>query len=170
MTTVRVILDTNVWLDWLVFADPSVAAIRAAQAEGRIEICITTEGEAELERVLAYERGRRTLPAETQAACLAQCRALARRIDARAAEAGRAKLPACRDRDDQKFLEAAFAAGADYLITKDKALLELGKARARLPAPFRIVTPQRFADGLTPPPPSGAPLLFKEGKGGSRDG
>jgi putative PIN family toxin of toxin-antitoxin system len=167
---IRVILDTNVWLDWLVFADPSVAAIRAAHAAGSIEICITTQGEAELERVLGYERGRRTLAAETQAACLAQCRTIARRIDARAAEAGSAKLPACRDRDDQQFLEAALAAGADYLITKDKALLELAKARARMPAPFRIVTPQGFAQTPTTPPPSGAPLLFKEGKSGSGDG
>ena len=144
--TVRVVLDTNVWLDWLVFDDPCVAAIRAAHDGGRIEICITTEGEAELERVLAYERGRHTLAPDAQGACMAQCRALARRIDARSAEAARAKLPACRDRDDQKFLEAALAAGADYLITKDRALLELALRRAQGERPpFRIVAPKAFA-------------------------
>jgi putative PIN family toxin of toxin-antitoxin system len=155
---VRVVLDTNVWLDWLVFGDPCVAAIREAHAAGRIEICVTAEGEAELERVLAYERGRHTLAQGAQAACVVCCRALARRIDARAPEAERAKLPVCRDRDDQKFLEATLAAGAEFLVTKDKALLELAPALRRAQGerrgerlPFAIVAPADFT-GITRPP------------------
>ena len=141
---VRLVLDTNVWLDWLVFGDPCVAPIRAAHAAERVEIWMCARGEAELERVLAYERGLRTLAQEAQAACLEACRTLARRIDAIAAEAERARLPICRDPDDQKFLEAALAAGAHYLVTKDRDLLNL----ARRPAPFRIVTPQACAAAL----------------------
>lgn len=30
----RLVLDTNVWLDWLAFGDPSVAAIKSAVAAG----------------------------------------------------------------------------------------------------------------------------------------
>ena len=150
---IRLVLDTNVWLDWLVFDDPSVGPIRAAHAAGRVEICITEAGEDELERVLAYERGRHTLAVETQAACVAQCRSLARRIDASAT--ARAKLPVCLDPDDQKFLEAALAAGAEFLVTKDKALLKLAPRPALRRAqgervPFRIVTPADFA-ALTRP-------------------
>ena len=48
----RVVLDTNVWLDWLVFADPGVAALRDAVAGGTAEIWIDDACEAELERVL----------------------------------------------------------------------------------------------------------------------
>ena len=44
-------------------------------------------------------------------------------------------MPACRDSDDQKFLEAALAAHAGFLITKDRALLEL----APRVAAFRIL-------------------------------
>jgi uncharacterized protein len=152
MTAVRVVLDTNVWLDWLVFGDPCVAAIREAHAAGRIEICVSAEGEAELERVLAYERGRRTLAQGAQAACMARCRSLALRIDAGLAAAERAKLPVCRDRDDQKFLDAALAAGAEFLVTKDKALLELALRRARgeRAVPFRIVAPADFAEITKP--------------------
>ena len=51
-------------------------------------------------------------------------------------------LPKCRDPDDQKFLEAAAAARADVLITKDVALLEL----ARRKLPFRILTPSDFSE------------------------
>jgi len=61
--------------------------------------------------------------------------------------AERARLPACRDPDDQKFLEAALAAQADYLITKDRALLELSRRRTR-PVPFRIATPDDFEADL----------------------
>ena len=70
----KLILDTNVWLDWLLFDDPSVAALKAAVAEGRAEIFIDAAGEAELARVLAYDLGKRSIDAEKQAACLAECR------------------------------------------------------------------------------------------------
>src|SRR5690349_18703542 len=123
--TTRVVLDTNVWLDWLVFDDPCIGALRDAHAAGRLEILITAEGEDELVRVLAYERGERTLPREAQVECIERCRSLARRIDTHTADAERGKLPVCRDRDDQKFLEAALVADAQFLVTKDKALLEL---------------------------------------------
>jgi putative PIN family toxin of toxin-antitoxin system len=33
--------------------------------------------------------------------------------------------PVCSDPDDDKFLEAAIAAGADYVVSGDKALLNL---------------------------------------------
>jgi predicted nucleic acid-binding protein len=62
------------------------------------------------------------------------------RIEAPAPEALQERLPLCRDPHDQKFLEAALAAKADFLITKDQALLEL----ARCVSPFRIVTPAEF--------------------------
>jgi predicted nucleic acid-binding protein len=65
---------------------------------------------------------------------------VARRIDSAVTEAERAQLPACRDPDDQKFLEAALASRADFLLTKDRALLDL----ARRVTHFRIVAPEAF--------------------------
>lgn len=141
----RLVLDTNVWLDWLVFDDPCVVPIRAAVAAERAEICIDAACEAELERALGYDLGRKfTIDAAAQAACLAECRRVARRIESACPDAERAQLPACRDPDDQKFMEAALAAGAHFLVTKDRALLEL----ARRTLPFGIVAPQELADGL----------------------
>jgi putative PIN family toxin of toxin-antitoxin system len=142
-TRLRLILDTNIWLDWLVFEDPSIAPIKAAVAGKRAEVFIDAACEAELERALGYDLGRKfTLDAAGLGARLAECRRVARRIDSPAPEAERARLPACRDPDDQKFLEAALAARAGFLVTKDRALLEL----ARYPAPFRILTPAGFAE------------------------
>ncbi len=134
----RLVLDTNAWLDWLVFRDACMAPIRRAVEEGRAEVWIDAACEAELARVLAYPLGRHAIDAARQAECLAQCLAHCRRPETQAAPALR--LPACRDPDDQKFLVLAAACGADALITKDAALLALARR-----VPFRILTPAGFA-------------------------
>ena len=136
----RLVLDTNVWLDWLVFGEPSLGPLKAAVAEGRAEILIDAACEAELERVLAYDLGKHTLDAAKQAACLAECRRIAKLL-ANGKPAECASLPRCPDPGDQIFLEAALAARADCLVTRDRALLDL----ARRGLPFRIVTPDGAA-------------------------
>ncbi len=143
MTPKRLVLDTNIWLDWLVFRDAEIAPIRLAVEEKRAEIFIDAACEAELERVLAYPLGRHSIDAAAQAACLAEARRIARRIDTAAFESGRKQLPLCRDPDDQKLLELALASCAQFLVTKDHALLELAK-RVQ---PFRILTPRKFPAG-----------------------
>jgi len=50
-----------------------------------------------------------------------------------------AAVTVCRDPDDNKFLEAAIAAGAAYLVTSDKDLRDLGEyegVKIRLPVEF----------------------------------
>jgi len=139
---VGLVLDTNIWIDWLVFDDPSVAPLAAAQAAGRVEIRIDAACEAELARALGYRLGRVALDAAAQACCLARCRALARRDWP--SRRARLRLPDCDDPDDQKFLELALACGAQALVTRDRALLALGRRRART-LPFAILTPRAWA-------------------------
>ena len=128
----RLVLDTNAWLDWLVFDDPAIAPIKAAVAEGRAEIFIDAACEAELARVLAYDLGKHSIDAERQAACLDECRRIAQTVEG-SLPGG---LPRCADPADQIFLEAAALARADVLVTKDKELLALAR---RLP--FRVARP-----------------------------
>jgi len=113
-----------------------VAALKKAVKEGRAEIFIDAACEAELVRVLAYDLGRHSIGAEKQAACLAACRLIAKLLH----KTEISGLPRCPDPGDQIFLEAAAAAKADYLVTKDRHLLDM--ARRRLP--FRVVQPQFF--------------------------
>ena len=77
----RLVLDTNVWLDWLAFDDPGVAPLKVAVAEGRAEIYIDGSCAEELARVLAYDLGKRSLAPERQAACLEELRRVARMLD-----------------------------------------------------------------------------------------
>lgn len=133
----RLVLDTQIWLDWLVFDDPSTAALRAAIDSGRAEVLIDAATAAELERVLAYPLGKRVVDA---AACMAECRRVATRVEAGTGESY--ELPRCRDADDQKFLTLAAAARADCLVTRDRELLRLAP---RCAAWFAIVPPDAFA-------------------------
>jgi len=137
----RLVLDTNIWLDWLVFRDACVAPIRAAVEQGRARVYIDGACETELARVLAYPLGRTVLDAEARAACLAEYRRVA---SGRGVTAPlECLLPPCRDPDDQKFLELARDCRADLLVTKDRALLVLARH-----APFRIVTPRQAGEAL----------------------
>lgn len=166
----RLVLDTNVWLDWLVFVDPDVAPLKAAVTAGKAEVFLDEASEAELVRVLAYPFGNKTLTVEAQAACLAECRRISRRHEGAGGEhrivetclhtSEPAKalrdtvqpastrhenkpLPVCGDPDDQKFLDLALSCGAEFLVTRDRDLLELSRHRDPLP-PFRILTPKQF--------------------------
>jgi uncharacterized protein len=138
MAGVTVVLDTQVWLDWLVFDDPSVARLREAHAAGRVEIAIDEACEAELVRVLAYDLGKYSLEPDEQTRCIARCRSAARRVRGGSA----ADLPKCRDPDDQKFLELAAGCGAHILVSKDRAVLALAPRVSQ----FRILAPGDCGD------------------------
>jgi uncharacterized protein len=129
----KLVLDTQIWLDWLVFDDPGVRRMRNAVHLGRAQIVIDAACEAELERVLAYDLGKHSISREAQLAAVEQARRLARRVQVIPLPG----LPQCRDADDQKFIELAAATQADALVTKDRELLRM---KRRLP--FRVVTPQ----------------------------
>ena len=140
-TPLRLVLDTNVWLDWLVFDDAGIAPLRAAAAAARAEIFIDDACAAELAAVLGYPLRKEILDATAQAACMAECKRVAR--SAGAATNRGDPLPVCGDPDDQKFLELARACGADFLVTKDRELLVLARRKIRR-APFGIVTPAQL--------------------------
>jgi len=155
---IRLVLDTNVWLDWLLFDDPAVAPIRKAVAEGKAEVVMDEATESELARVLAYTFNNKTLDAATQAELLEQCRSFAVTGGSRLADGVDPRptihavppeglLPKCEDPDDQKFLELALTCGAAFLVTRDGALLDLAEHKVR-PLPYRIVTPRQFAAAL----------------------
>jgi putative PIN family toxin of toxin-antitoxin system len=130
----RLVLDTQVWLDWLVFDEPTLAGLRTTVDEGRAEVVIDSACLAELERVLAYPLGRSV----DVAACLERCEKVVIRVEP-VVSVG--TLPVCRDPDDQKFLTLAAAARADCLVTRDRELLRLAR---RCESRFAILPPGAF--------------------------
>jgi putative PIN family toxin of toxin-antitoxin system len=132
---VRIVLDTNVWLDWLVFEDAALAPLKRAHEEGWLQIVIDEACAEELERVLSYDIGKWTLDAAGRKRCVDAFRLLC--FSQPAMPEAAIRLPLCADPDDQKFLQLAAAACADALVTKDLELLRLAQRRL----PFRIVKP-----------------------------
>jgi putative PIN family toxin of toxin-antitoxin system len=143
----KLVLDTNVWLDWLVFNDAGAAPLKAAVANLQAQIFIDEACALELIAVLGYPLLKTPLTAEVQSACMTECRRVSTLTVVASATGNAAPLPVCRDADDQKFLELARACGADFLLTKDRLLLELDRRKVRR-APFRIVTPANFSAAL----------------------
>lgn len=121
-----IVIDTNVWLDWLVFHDPGIAWLRALQAAGGCRLVHADDTRRELELVLA--RPIFALDATAQAQALALHDAVSARFAAPRPDCGLR----CTDRDDQRFIDLAAAVGAALLLTKDRALLKLDRRARRL--------------------------------------
>ncbi len=138
----RVVLDTNVLVSLYVFADSRFAALRD-RIENRQWGAISSEAcLAEFERVLAYPQFGLTCAVQQAAYSeYARCITLTSTLPAVEKTTSASPLPHCRDPDDQKFLEAAQAGSADWLVTSDKALLVLAR-RNRLRNLFQILTPE----------------------------
>lgn len=126
----KLILDTNIVLDWLVFRDASVAGLQPAVDQGQVEIVTHAPAVDELRRVLGYAQCK--LSIDQQQDALARYNSHARvvtlpaglHLDDLGLPAG---FPRCRDRDDQHFLALAYHERVDALVSKDAAVLELTK-------------------------------------------
>ncbi len=138
----RLVLDTNVWLDWLIFDDPAIAPLRTARDGGAIEIVIDTPCRDELVRVLAYPKF--ALDDQSQRQLLAQADRISNCLDDLSYPAA-GTLPACDDPDDVKFQSLAYASSADWLISKDNALLAKKRKKKFVPVPYRVATPKQWA-------------------------
>lgn len=129
----RVVLDTNVVLDWLVFDDPRCDRLQAELSRGRAAVATHKLAVEELRRVLAYTK--LALSVACQATVLARYLEFAQEVDTPSGFSATELLlpprfPRCRDRDDQFLLALAYHGRADFLLTRDKRLLELAR-RAR---------------------------------------
>jgi len=131
-----IVIDTNVLLDLFVFHDPRWADLLAAIEAKEIDAITRADCRAEYLAVLHYQH----LPLDDDSRLVAAARfdALLRLVDV---DSKAIRLPVCTDRDDQKFMELARDAGASILISKDKALLKLGRKTAQAGL-FRIVLPE----------------------------
>ena len=116
----RLVLDTNVILDLLVFKDPSAEPIRLQLNANQVDAVRTLASMAELIDVI----GRPTfkLSQENQEAIVQAWESRSRLLENTAIE------PApftCRDHDDQVFIDMAFSIRPALLLSKDLRVLEL---------------------------------------------
>ena len=118
------VLDTNVVLDLMVFADPTTAPLPSLMQEGALRWIATAGMRAELACVLAYPK-----VAPRVVLCGLTAEEVLARFDAavRLVEPAPRAAALCKDLDDQPFIDLTAAHGA-ILLSKDKAVLQLRKS------------------------------------------
>lgn len=136
------VLDTNVVLDWLVFADPATAALARAHGAGAWRWHGTAAMIDELGHVLARGSLDRWRPDIEQVLTFA-------RRECRLNDAPERGHLTCADPDDQKFIDLALALPARWLLTRDRSLLRLAR-RAR-DLGVVVLTPAAWTAGQGPP-------------------
>lgn len=117
------VLDTNIVLDLLVFADEAVAPVRTLLVAGRLQWVATRAMRDELERVLAYAQ----IVPRLAFYGLGAEQVLARYDESVhwVSEAPRISA-VCKDADDQQFIDLAVVHNA-ILLSKDKAIICMRK-------------------------------------------
>lgn len=130
MGTVGVVFDTNVLVSALGFGGPPLDAVLRT-FDDDVQLLASEATLGELERVMTYDR----LPFTD--ADRVQCLAILRReADILEPET---TVDAARDPDDDKFLAVAVDGKAEYLVSGDEDLLEIGTYDG-----IEIVTPDEF--------------------------
>lgn len=122
----RLVLDTNVCLDWLVFRDPGVEPLARALSLGQVTLLSCPPMRTELQHMLHHPSLSRWQfdPAtalalhDTHASLLAT------------PQPGAGQRLHCTDPDDQVFIDLAVTQHASALLSHDRALLKLAR-RAR---------------------------------------
>jgi len=134
---VKLVVDTQVVMDWLVFNDARVAPLATAIETGRIRWI----GRAAMLEELRHVLGRGVASAwqpdlpRIEAVFARNCQM----IDGTPPPAVRLT---CRDPDDQQFIDLALAERATWLVSRDRAVLALRK-RA-LTFGLKIGTPEAW--------------------------
>lgn len=134
----RLVLDTNTVLALWMFRDPALDTLRDWIEIGGCRLYSREDALEELHRVLAYRQF--GIEPAAQRSIHSGYRKLLTLTSSRPISD---ELPACRDRDDQKFLEIALIAQASTLLTRDRALLRLARQR-RIRMHFAIRRPEDF--------------------------
>lgn len=133
------VFDTNICLDFFIFHDPFTCQVLDAVENGELLAVTRADCRDEFLKVLDYPKLSLTENDRKQAIT-----SFDRFITVIEPEIkNRFLLPVCTDPDDQKFLEIAFDANAQFLFSKDKALLKLAKHNWKRGL-FRIISPARW--------------------------
>ena len=135
-----VVLDTNVLLEAWVFKNPDATLILGAVSAHKLLWLTSCEMREEFIHVLSRGLGPRW-PADWQ---ILQERWESHATECPAAPNRPAHSPRCTDQNDQKFIDFALEQRAQWLISRDRAVLKLGPRCARLG--LTVIDPPRWRE------------------------
>jgi len=117
----RVVVDTNIWVSGLLWRGVPWRLLCLAE-QGEVELCMSPKMLEELHRVLSYERLQRHVDrlGLTRSELVAYALHLVSIF-----EVPKGDPIVIADPDDDVFLHCASVAGADYVVSGDRHLLDL---------------------------------------------
>lgn len=135
------VLDSNIWVDILVFNDLLTRPIRTAMVNRKISVWVNMSCYEELIRVLSYPQFH--YEKNEQEKLLLWVRAYTYLFRNSYSVYEESNLPICKDSDDQKFIQLVYHCPAQFLLTKDKALLTLSRYMQQKFG-IAVLTPENF--------------------------
>ncbi len=129
---IKVVLDTNVLVSALIFGG-RISALREAWRAGRIKPALSRETFQEFANALAYPKFS-LIPDEIDALIKDEILPHFDVVEIIERVSG-----ICRDPDDDIFISCALNADAGYIVTGDRALINVGQYRG-----IRIISPADF--------------------------
>ncbi len=132
----RVVLDTNVVVSCLLFSG-DLSRIYKSWKTRRFIPCLSRETFGELLKVLSYPKFSLDKE-EIEYLIYQEVLPYFEVVEAKESVRG-----LCADKDDDKFVSLALSARADYIVTGDRKLLEIGKYRK-----VKIITPKEFMKAI----------------------
>ena len=122
-----VVLDTNIVLDWLVFADGREQPLVHALLAGQLRWVACAAMRCELAHMLGHRSLADWSPDAAAALSVFDQMAVLRAAPATVPRPGLR----CSDADDQVFIDLAISEAAQWLLTHDRALLKLTRRAAK---------------------------------------
>ena len=132
----RVVIDTNVLISGTFWSSSSFHVLKLVDA-GRIELVVSREILEEYDELLHRDEIM-SKTAYSQEKTNAAAKMLKKAV---LVEVSNQVHLVKDDPDDDKFIEAAIAGGAQFIISQDKDLLTLKEVRE-----IKIITPERFLE------------------------
>jgi putative PIN family toxin of toxin-antitoxin system len=145
----RLVLDTNIVLDWFVFEDARLSGLQRAWDEQRLELITHVPALEELRRVLTYPQFKLS---ESEQQAVLEC--YGSRVHVMPLPDGVTLehlgmppgFPRCKDCDDDHFLALAYHHHADAIVSKDRAVLDLAKRARKFGV--TVLSPQQLTTKL----------------------
>lgn len=134
---VNVILDANIYASFFLTRGETIAQIFALWKSGDFEVFASIDIVAEIYRIFRYPKIQKRITPVDKNALIQMVEDLVERVYPHET------THIVRDPKDEKYLEAALACQADYLVTGDQDLLSLKKYGTT-----RIVSPKEFVEAL----------------------
>ena len=136
----RVVIDTNVLISALLKANSGPASIVSLWRSGEVELVVSLEVIDEIARVLDYPKIKKRVSSEEAARFLTLLYTSATIV-----QSDEKVAAVDADPDDNKFVALALASGAEYIVSGDAHLLDVGTYQD-----IEILTPAQFIANVLP--------------------